>query len=777
MYANGSCISTCQSLFYQRAEGTFNFCDYPCSSGLYLYANNSCLPTCQSKFSSRVEGANKFCDFTCSSSQYMFTNGSCISTCAPGLVTRIEGPFSFCDYPCLTGKFLYQNSSCLSTCNVVFNKRIEGAYKYCDFPCSQGKILYQNGSCLSSCELPFQPKSDGSLKFCTTICPSLNYSYYPDKEICLQEDCAPPYYSPQKGLCLQPPNQILPNVVSISRKILGISSIVATVASPANPIFFFGSALGKMPYYTRYMDLDYSQDLRGVFGQQQADDICPSIFLTIRDTVKRKMDRERSLDVSEPYLVSSRFIVNFLPSLLVLVLALSFGLYSWGLTFVVKNKESTFAKVVNKVTYIARWNFFFSFSVNFYDALVFYTALELKAHHSKGTLSIFSIIMCALMNIGFLFMVGWASRIIHKIRKTRVLAQAQAKKPNELQSMNDEKYKSYHIVYKSFDDSSLFQQAFFIIYGLRIYLYYIIIAYIESSSSVQAFLMMVLNIAMLAALFVKRPLKSQIAQVQYITQELLLLAINVLVLATADMSPRDVLSFRLRENIDNAIIALYIAFLLLSSTISIAQIVLSARDAYRAVRNRKFQAIKQEDKDDGKKPSKSIAELFQPKADLEVTASVPEKGPSQSRFYTLIRPNADGDQSVKSSTQTTPPSADSKQSRFFSLLRPHGPKSPTEDKNNPKAAKSSKETKSRNDPETSPNQAITQERANIRSALRSHFAAPSTNDPVKSSSPIEADETTATGKKYRNKFEDMSQSLRLTEKPRMTRIKNMEEDL
>ena len=612
LYANGSCISTCQPAFSQRTEGTNKFCDYPCASGKFLYANGTCISTCQSLFNQRTEGTFKFCDYPCSSSQYLYANGTCLS-CLAGFTQRNEGANKFCDYPCTSSQFLYQNGSCFSTCGASFVARTEATHKLCDYPCPLSQYLYANSSCLSTCEIPYAPKKEGPYMSCNTICKDLTYFYYPDKSSC-DLSCDSPYVSISKGLCQIPaptPEIITGTVATVAqtmdtgRTIVSSAAVLATLLSSSNPSSFFMASLCKFPYYTKHMNLDYSDNLKQVFASQTSDEISPKGFFKLQSSLREKMSGSRLLaETHIQYNINSSFLINFFPALLSLLIVLSIGLYAWVIRVLIKNKTSIAYLIFDKIVNMVKWNFFFGFSLYYYDGLIYYTSLELKAYHTSQSASTISIIVCLLVNLGAFAMIGQAIRIVLNRRKVNI--KIHAKTTIDTDDLFDEKYKAYKVVYEPFKDQTLIQQGFYVIYSIRIYLYFVIFSYLLNYPIAQTILMLILSIATIACLVITKPLKSKLKFVQYTVQEAILLMIGILIFITAALGKKN-LSASSKETIGYMIIACYFAFLLFSSVMMMIQLVISIMELIQFIKSRRGAKPVQDYKKVEKSSSRSAA--------------------------------------------------------------------------------------------------------------------------------------------------------------------------
>ena len=158
-----------------------------------------------------------------------------------------------------------------------------------------------------------------------------------------------------------------------------------------------------------------------------------------------------------------------------------------------------------------------------------------------------------------------------------------AMKSNETENpmTNPERdFEDYKAVYECYKDKSFDQQIFLALYVLRVSLFNIIVSYLYKNPLPQAILILLLNLAMVVYLVIKKPMKKLINLIQQLTIESILLVFNicVLILAFADNANSD--SIGMRNNIGEVMSAINIIMPTASMALIAVKLLLIAKEFY-----------------------------------------------------------------------------------------------------------------------------------------------------------------------------------------------------
>lgn len=370
----------------------------------------------------------------------------------------------------------------------------------------------------------------------------------------------------------------LTTTASVLRTAVSTTSILSTLILPGDPSSFFTASLCDAPSYTRYMKLNYSPKLSLIFAYPGDGKITSRVFSGIQKSLRDAMSTTAgSTTTTKVYDVNHSFLVNFLPSLISLGIVLSLGFYSWLLSLFFKNQTSLASRVCTKFHESMNWNFLYGFSVYYYDVLLYCTSLELKTHHTSEASSVASLTVCVLVNIGALAMLGNAIHVV--VKRRRRLIQIQHAKVTSSATVDaaTKSLSKFRAIFEPFKDETLFQQAFFIFYSVRVYLHFLFLSYAYILPVSQSSFIAVLSIFSLLGLLVTRPLKSTLKMVQYCVQEALLLFLAVFAFFTAYRQKHGPYTADSKQLIGNFIIVFYMILLVFSVVMIFIQIVLGIK--------------------------------------------------------------------------------------------------------------------------------------------------------------------------------------------------------
>ena len=598
VYQNKSCYSTCQAGFIVKIEGDYNLCIYPCLSGQYLYPDKTCTTTCPAAYTKRIEGSYQFCDYPCKSSQYLYQNGSCLSTCENGFTavtanskkscnypctgTQVlyqdgscreacyatfnlvsQGKFKLCNYPCSSNTFLYQNKSCLHGCTSGFNIIVEGSYTFCNYPCSSGQYLYQNTSCLATCSFPFYERKEGTFKFCDFICPDLSNYYYPDERYC-RPACSYPYSIiglVQCEIILSASDAAqaatISNITNATSQALGATSVAMSFFSLGDPTSFFLIALSSMLTNIRYIKIAYPPKLKTILNRNVKSESSIKFISNIHRHIEAHSINYPLPDNFAQYKFHSGFLVNFWSSLVTfLFIIVLIGMVTFLTAVTGKYKKMNW--VFKSLRDVLKWNFFFTYVMSLYGEIILYTSFELRTARMNSPLAVCSALILVLVNalplIIFVKTLILVSCLYHETIEVHERVQKQMLKEFNV------KWKGHLVLYENFRPTHWSQRAFFLIYSLRIYLFYMVIAYMYTNPMAQAVIITVMNVAMIGYLFWRYPIKNNVRLIQNFVQEIVLLIVNVCMATLAIFDLARVGSVEAKEKIAELIIYCIIIF-------------------------------------------------------------------------------------------------------------------------------------------------------------------------------------------------------------------------
>ena len=555
---DGSCQPGSSFLTVLVGDNQYRKCIIPCNSNQFVLWNFSCVDSCDVPLTTLKDSqSNLICKYPCSLSinSYLYANGSCLDTCP--YIPRVEDNYRFCDL-CQPGYHLYDGGSCISGCPSDFVDENTGDGLFCHFPCAKGEFLYKDKSCNKACPSSFVQIVEAGYSFRCTFEPIQNSNKAGGTFILMQ------------------------NV--LNGAINTCSRAIALLASQ-NPAAIFLAMLADMFIYLRYLKINYPSKLQHILDSSEGFSIniipdMPPQFVALfpNSTLPGKFN---------DYHFPSRFIVNFWqPTITLLALLVSLGLVSF---FQAMTKKWTFINLLFiKLKKSLKWSFSLMIFISYYGEIVLFSSFDLRTNKFGGTWEDVSFSACILINLTSFCIFGKIITVILAARKMRQTAVAQRQVPQLSHSQDSSRPKGYEMLYEDFKDNSLCQQMFVPIFVLRLYLFYLVIAYIENEPLTQIVLITLMNVGMLVYLGLLRPHKSKIELIVSIVEELVILIVNICVLALAILDEAGAYSEQNRNALGDIIVWIntafsvvgvaYLVINLLVKAVKIIQIILQKRN-------------------------------------------------------------------------------------------------------------------------------------------------------------------------------------------------------
>ena len=617
LYWDATCHSTCAAPLVSATISSKQFCYYPCSISHYLYWNGSCLPNCSPPLVSNILSNDKFCNFPCNTVQYLYWNGTCANSCTSPLVSDNSTDKRFCKYPCNAAQYLYWNGSCLSDCpfpltNVTISssqfcsfscsktqyhywngtcmnscmaplvQSAEATTLYCNLPCLSSEFLYPNGSCFPSCPSPLVQTLNNSVYTCHSPCTDPNIYYNTSDQSC-QSSCSYPYAFIQNGVYIscflngnvsQPAQndteisvdattQAIAAVGNVVGNVSGVCITATTLISASDPTSASSAMLAKMLQYTKFINITKSRRLSFFFKSSKMS----SGFLTFIHPMSANLRgrfRERILPAEFlKYKVHSSFLVNFWEGFLSFSIICGIYLPIRGLEWIAKylNKSPKLQKGLQMIRFPIQ-NFLIIQFYNSFSDIVLFSLLNMKTlDFQTGTDTVSFLFALSSLIFGFCLFI-YHYRLLRSYQMKRSTKDENDESRTNLTHFVDSN-KGFHALFFIFDDTSLLNQSFLLIFTLRTILYNIIIATLYNHPLIQAILIMVLSLLMLGFMILKRPFKLFVNLLQHVIGELILFSVNmsIIVLAGLDMGGHNTESVRDRQGHYFIICSMIMSFL------------------------------------------------------------------------------------------------------------------------------------------------------------------------------------------------------------------------
>ena len=583
---NNACVSTCTTSTVPYGAGVMKKCLAPCSVTQYMSWNDTCFDTCDPPLVKGTDSHGNTCSYPCSlsTSSFLYWNGSCMSTCP--YHQRNENNHRFCDV-CEPGNYMYDSGTCLSSCLDPLVIMTVGGSSFCHSPCRADQFLYDNGSCLSLCPSPHIQSILEGIQFC--------------------KGCSYPYRVLSPGFCeLDLSEDQITQANTLSTAInkldttLDAASFLATFVASSDPTMFCVTSFTKMLFYIRYMDVAYSPMLQKILDNQRITKSSLHPPASIKQEAQRRGEKYSLPENFERYSLSPSFLMNSWSPLISLIIILCGVFLCWMLVASTKKFKGVNAVCVTIDTSI-RWNLFMTFLLSNYDSVVLFSSFEFRTLSFDSSLAIVDFLAALFCNLVVFVVLFRVIMIVSELRHAYTCS------VDSLMHLSDTKYKhrAYKVYFELFKEPSVDRQCFLLIFSCKVYVFYLIIAYLPAGPLAQAILITMLSLCMTLYLATRRPFKQKLKLAQHITLEAILLVANICVLTTAICDYCHENAFSTRNTSGNVIIACNVILRLLGPVFAILQVASPLKVAYDNIKKKRQQESRNQD--DASIPNAGVA--------------------------------------------------------------------------------------------------------------------------------------------------------------------------
>ena len=220
-------------------------------------------------------------------------------------------------------------------------------------------------------------------------------------------------------------------------------------------------------------------------------------------------------------------------------------------------KAKTLVASIQTLQILTRYNLILMlFAINIGD-IIFFSIVFLRSSQLETSRDSADLYICLVMLSACIIFLMMTAYLINCAKE----AKQKDEKIKSSENFDDFKsdWRDFQVLFGGGDTSSKLSESFFLIYIARLTLPMIIAATLESTALAQVILYLLINLAMIAYIFVKKPIKSKINNLNVALIELIMLGINIcaVCLAAFDTSAdRENISQSSIDTISKAIIVL-----------------------------------------------------------------------------------------------------------------------------------------------------------------------------------------------------------------------------
>ena len=430
-----SCVTTCPTGSYQNVTDMCDSC--------YVSTSNSSSGSCAS-----CNGPNPTNCTGCSAGYYLDNQtSSCVATCPNG--TYADNQTWICQ-PCFSAQAGNANFSC-ETC--------DGPLATQCLSCAAGlALITTSGTCSDTCPCEKGYYYDSTSRVCGLCHSSCSYCAGPTASDCKLDTDAEGYCLANGFLVNNNPGALATGVVALG------SSQFTTAISVTTNILSGGitlgastvvSVLGLLGLY-QYLNVDYPSHVvtffRHVFAGNPLN--FPNLFVLAANPDPKLLDEDSTIQGSNKFntfQVSNLFLVNAGPDIALLICLLStVPLIAWIYSLLKKKKpNSKLRKFVLGIKKLLMWNFILSTFMSSFITILLSACLQYRYPNTTSTkngFGIFSILICAVVTVGYLAFMGL---VIYVSRKENLSSVKEDMYENVRVLVNDEEEEPSSSTYSS----------------------------------------------------------------------------------------------------------------------------------------------------------------------------------------------------------------------------------------------------------------------------------------------------------------------------------------
>jgi len=483
-----------------------------------------------------------------------------------------------CVSQCETPKYLYQNNDCNDSCPDYGIKQNISNVMICKNPCSNPDHFYhfETDNCQADCIAPNISNTTHSFKTCSLPPPS-------DPEPEPEPEPNPPInqLSPEEVKEVQG----LADVGNAAGTASSVGLTVAGALSPGDPGGISAGALTKMLQYSKYLNITYTPKLELMFLVQNKSSGPMGIAPKMSDELKKEFNFQHIPIKFAQYQVHSSFIINFWDSGITLCIMSGIVLLLRAIeyiSFILKKKY--LPPAITRLLRTTVQNFMFIQLYGNFGDIILFSMLELQSSQLDSAASILSTLSAIIMMGIAIISLTLHIKILNKYQNIKKENVNNEKGKEEIESFEKD-YAGVQVVFGAFKDSSFSSQGYLFFFILRSICTNLALAFLYPHPMAQSIIMMLLTLAMVVYLGIKRPFKIIVNQVQQITFEMMLLTVNIILVILSIMDAAD--SQSSRDGLSQVILTINLLFGFLPPAFLVAKVVFMGLEYYKEMKLKK----------------------------------------------------------------------------------------------------------------------------------------------------------------------------------------------
>jgi len=319
---------------------------------------------------------------------------------------------------------------------------------------------------------------------------------------------------------------------------------------------------GKVFSNIKFINISYSNDLDNALATWKSNYFTLGFDIEIPRKLEKRFVNGSLPCVFAKHDVNSCFLINFWEPLVMLLLLILFFVVVLGLDWIIgkwkKDKKSLQYRIITRIK-VMILNFLIVQLYGMYGDIVFYGILEFRSTQVTAGINFFSCVVAVLLLVAMILGFFLHIHLLKRYQNVkRNFGQNQETKQYFNKFLAD--HEGIQVIFGDFKDQSLIHQSFLFVLTIRDILFSVILTTLFDHPLVECVLIFLMSLAMLLYLFIKRPFKDVLGQVQQVVLELITLTVNVAVLILAILDQKELEAFDQRDKIGRFLIMINMVF-------------------------------------------------------------------------------------------------------------------------------------------------------------------------------------------------------------------------
>ena len=309
--------------------------------------------------------------------------------------------------------------------------------------------------------------------------------------------------------------------------------------------------LAKIIAYIRYIDIDYSAELKDLL-QQDSNLVALDIIPELPETIKERIPSATMPYMFEEYELEASFLANFWTNLFGITIAFIIFMISIVLQGIRKRrKQGKIFSLINKL-YFAAMNFLIVQIYCSFDEITLFFILQMRFLSFDSILSYLSLVLSLFftaLGLVSLFVHTW---IIKKYQQAKVKCSGKNQKEMKIFM---QKYEGLSLLFKDFKDITSLHQSYLLIFIIRNILANVLLGTTDNYPFVQTSFFVAFSLLLMGYIVIKRPFKEFFDLLEQIFYEGIILVANITVFIMSIKQNNDTLQ-ESKESLGKVIIIL-----------------------------------------------------------------------------------------------------------------------------------------------------------------------------------------------------------------------------